>query len=208
MRAAMVTTSGIAGEATREITGGSVWLTYTDLAARLGIKSESAKCRAIERRWPKRLGNDGRSLVAVPIEVLEVTRETTGEGTGEFAGEVISDIASEVTSDTNALAEHLKNELEAARQDLKAMTVEALTAREREGRSAAEIEGLRRTLDGVHRDFQVTQTELRAKTAELMAAREREQLGQRVRLQDCGPGRGGGACSTQAEGAAMAEAKS
>src|SRR3954451_15530084 len=106
MGAAMATTSGIAGEATREITGGSVWLTYTDLAARLGIKPESAKRRAIERRWPKRLGNDGRSLVAVPMEVLEITRETTGEingdSTGELAGELISDITSEVTSDTNA----------------------------------------------------------------------------------------------------------
>jgi len=177
MGAVMATTSGIAGEATdaitREVTEGSVWLTYTDLAERLGIKPESAKRRAIERRWPKRLGNDGRSLVAVPMEVLKIARETTGDSTGELAGELISDITSEVTSNTNGLAEHLRKELEAARQDLKAMTVEALTAREREGRTAAEIEGLRQTLDGMRRDFQVTQAELRAQAAELMAAKER-----------------------------------
>ena len=70
-------TGEITGQATGEAAGeATVWLSYHDLADRLGIKPASAKRRAIERKWPKRRGNDGRSLVAVPREIIdEATRE-------------------------------------------------------------------------------------------------------------------------------------
>lgn len=46
------------------------WLTYDDLAAALGITPDSARRLVGRRKWPRKPGNDGRTLVAVPAERL------------------------------------------------------------------------------------------------------------------------------------------
>ena len=107
--------------------------------------------------------------MAVPVEVLEATGETASD----VAREVVGDITGEEPADVNAQAEHLKTELEAARRDLKAMTAQAMAAREGEARSEAEAGGLRQALEGVRRELHAAQAELRARGADLMEARER-----------------------------------
>ena len=47
------------------------WLTYDDMAERLGITADSARRLATRHKWPRRPGNDGRALVAVPAERLD-----------------------------------------------------------------------------------------------------------------------------------------
>jgi hypothetical protein len=158
------------GEAARETTGqdageATVWLSYGELAERLGIKPGSAKRRALERRWPRRPGNDGRARVAVPVEVLAEARETTGEDEGEDAGEA--------TSGIGALADYLKGELAETRRELRATAAEAQEARERVARATGEAEALRETTAALRQQVQDIQAELKAGQAELSDARER-----------------------------------
>ena len=49
---------------------GPRWLTYDGLAEALGINPDSARRLVARRRWPKKPGNDGRALIAVPLERL------------------------------------------------------------------------------------------------------------------------------------------
>ena len=53
------------------MTGETVALTYAELAARLGIVVPSAKMRARRGKWRREPGNDGRTRVLVPSEVLD-----------------------------------------------------------------------------------------------------------------------------------------
>lgn len=46
------------------------WISYVDLAARLGISPEAARQRAIRRRWRRTTANDGKALVLVEIDDL------------------------------------------------------------------------------------------------------------------------------------------
>src|ERR1700712_5219447 len=47
-----------------------VWLTYDELAERLGIERESARQHVKRKRWARRPGNDGKVRIGVPEEVL------------------------------------------------------------------------------------------------------------------------------------------
>lgn len=47
-----------------------VWLTYDEAARRLGIKPDSVRRRATARKWAKKPGNDGRTLVLIPSSAL------------------------------------------------------------------------------------------------------------------------------------------
>jgi hypothetical protein len=46
-----------------------LWLTYQDLGVRLGVTPEAAKRRAIQAKWARMPGNDGRARVRVPDEL-------------------------------------------------------------------------------------------------------------------------------------------
>src|SRR4051794_26427958 len=50
---------------------GGRWLTYRDLAERLGISVEAAQQKARRGRWQRRDSNDGRRLVLVPYETTD-----------------------------------------------------------------------------------------------------------------------------------------
>ena len=47
------------------------WLTYAELADKLGITGESARNLVRRREWPRKPGNDGAQRVGVPGEYLE-----------------------------------------------------------------------------------------------------------------------------------------
>ena len=48
----------------------TISLSYQELAARLGIDTQSARRRVARSGWRKTPGNDGRMRVAVPADVL------------------------------------------------------------------------------------------------------------------------------------------
>jgi hypothetical protein len=56
---------------------GGQWLTYRDLAERLGISVEAAQQKARRGRWQRRDSNDGRRLVLVPYETLDTPTTLT-----------------------------------------------------------------------------------------------------------------------------------
>lgn len=70
-------------------------LGYAELADRLGIALKSAKARARRSRWQRITGNDGKTLVQVPIDVL-------GEGamTPDVGGDVTPHVSTDMTADT------------------------------------------------------------------------------------------------------------
>lgn len=63
------------------------WLTYDELAERLGIERESARTLVKRRRWARRPGNNGKVRIGVPDEALE-TRDTPGDSSRDEPGHV------------------------------------------------------------------------------------------------------------------------
>lgn len=49
---------------------GTVWLTYAELAERIGITGDSARNLVRRKRWLRRPGNDGVQRIGVPTEYL------------------------------------------------------------------------------------------------------------------------------------------
>jgi septal ring factor EnvC (AmiA/AmiB activator) len=52
-----------------------IWLSYADLAARLGIGHESARQKVKRGRWTRRKDNTGTVMIGVPVEVLQAHDE-------------------------------------------------------------------------------------------------------------------------------------
>jgi hypothetical protein len=140
-----------------------VGLSYHDLADRLGIKTASAKRRAIDRKWPKRIGNDGRSLVAVPREIIE---EAAGENTGVGTREATDEDAGEAWV-------ILKEELAEVRQELRAARAEAAEARDRAVKAETEAEHQGRAVTELRQELQARTAEAEARRTEAAEARER-----------------------------------
>ncbi|RZK44735.1 MAG: hypothetical protein EOO61_02695, partial [Hymenobacter sp.] len=49
------------------------WLTYQDLAERLGVSPEAARQKAIRGRWPRRTANDGKAQVRVDVQDVKAS---------------------------------------------------------------------------------------------------------------------------------------
>lgn len=81
------------------------WLTYDDMAEALNITPDSARRLATRHKWPRRPGNDGRALVAVPEERLERPHEPRAEAEPV---EDSADEASEAGRDARALIGYLE----------------------------------------------------------------------------------------------------
>jgi hypothetical protein len=61
----------------------TVWLTYDELAERLGIERESARQHVKRKHWSRQRGNDGKVRIGVPEEVLSAKSEPDTEGGSE-----------------------------------------------------------------------------------------------------------------------------
>lgn len=69
----------MSAEAPALIQDGAELLSYAEAGERLGIGPESVKRRAQRERWPRQIGNDGRTRVAVPTEALEAAERAAAE---------------------------------------------------------------------------------------------------------------------------------
>ena len=54
------------------------WLSYDELADRLGIERESARTLVKRKRWARQTGNDGKARIGVPDDALEA-RDIPGD---------------------------------------------------------------------------------------------------------------------------------
>lgn len=57
----------------------TVWLTYDELAERLGIERESARQHVKRKHWARQRGNDGKVRIGVPEEVVSAKSEPDTE---------------------------------------------------------------------------------------------------------------------------------
>jgi hypothetical protein len=100
------------------------WLTYDELAERLGIGRESARTLVKRKRWARQTGNDGRARIGLPVEELEARSESAvrveqeQDQPGEQAGDQSPDRASEHSPEVMAVLtrhiERLEAQLEEA----------------------------------------------------------------------------------------------
>ena len=124
------------GGATGDVTGGDMgdatrWLTYDDMATALGITPESAKRLAMRRKWPRRPGNDGRALVAVPEDRLSQAAigDDVDDSEGDDTGGVTGGITDEGRSDARALIGFLERRIDELSEEVAEARTEARGAR-------------------------------------------------------------------------------
>lgn len=112
--------------------GAMRWLTYDDMAEALGITPDSARRLAARHGWPRRPGNDGHALVAVPDDRLDHPHEPHAEAA--------PDDAPDVGHDARALIGYLERRVAALTDDLAAARRlgEEARAEAREARMAGE----------------------------------------------------------------------
>jgi hypothetical protein len=65
------------------------WLTYDELADRLGIGRESARTLVKRKRWARQPGNDGRARIGVPLEEIAARDDQAPERSPERPGEPV-----------------------------------------------------------------------------------------------------------------------
>lgn len=122
---------------------GTRWLTYDGLAEALGINPDSARRLVARRRWPKKPGNDGRALIAVPLERLppdnpsDVAPDIT-EDTPPDITPVVPPNTSDIPSPVHALQARV-TELEADLRTERERSAGLSAVAEAERRHAAEI---------------------------------------------------------------------
>src|SRR5215216_1033332 len=102
------------------------WLSYDDLAKALGITPDSARRLVARKRWPRKPGNDGRALIAVPVERLlqqssPVSPDALPDDSPPVSPDVAPDTGEDITPVVRVLSQHierLEKELEAAWAEL------------------------------------------------------------------------------------------
>ena len=134
------------------------WLTYDELAERLGIERESARTLVKRKRWTRQPGNDGKVRIGVPDDTLEA-RDIPGDDVRDDPGHVppLDPVQSQVQTLDHApgvaevLTRHIERlevQIEAA---LKRATDRDAVALERD-LLAAQVEALRGALEVAGQD--------------------------------------------------------
>jgi hypothetical protein len=106
------------------------WLSYDDLAKALGITPDSARRLVARKRWPRKSGNDGRALIAVPVERLlqpgtppglDATPDISPDDISPVSPDVLPNAGDDITPVVRVLSQHierLEKQLEAAWAEL------------------------------------------------------------------------------------------
>lgn len=112
-------------------------LTYAELAARLGVKPESARRLTQRRKWQRTIGNDGTARVLVPFDALPspASSPMTSHPDNDAATQAVTrDSTGDVTPDNSATVAVLEAQIDG----LKALiAAEAKRAEAAEARASA-----------------------------------------------------------------------
>ena len=131
------------------------WLTYSDAAALLGMTVDSLRHKARRECWGKRLGNEGKALVLVPLDALPPAGDAPGGMGGDPPGDAPAVRPAKRPAsppEHDAVAMHLariadleqriaelRRDLDTARQDRDRERDERQVERDRADRVTAEI---------------------------------------------------------------------
>jgi hypothetical protein len=163
---------------------GEVWLTYQELADKLGVTVEGARRRVQRGRWARQTGNDGRARVRVPEDVaLERRPNVTPDVAPNVTPNVPPNVAANSAGGKSAPDGHLIAALEGHVETLKAelqyraAEIEALKAKladeaARTGQAVAAVEAHVATLKADLAGAEARASEESAKTAQAIAAFE------------------------------------
>lgn len=132
-------------------------LTYSEIAARLGIKLPSARRLVLRRKWPKVVGNDGTVRVRVPKDFFD-DREAC------VAADVGSDVPTDVSGGLVARVAHLEGLIEGLRGQLDA-------ERGRADAERARAEAMRELVDGQTKRAETAEARLQTVETELAVMR-------------------------------------
>lgn len=128
-----------------------VHLTYDELAQRLGITRESARQLVIRRRWGRTKGNDGKSRVSVPEEVLQArTADATDDDTGTLTPPDTSEPTSHATGDDTSALQVLTRHIERLEREVETLGAKLTTVeedRDRERARASQVDALNAVLE-------------------------------------------------------------
>lgn len=119
----------------------TIWMTYDEAGAALGIKSDSVRRRAASRKWPRRQGNDKLARVGIPRSIIPdrtpaITPaiipddpDTYGHVREELAAakSEISGLQARLT-DAQAIIEDLKGDRDAWREQAQRLALETRPA--------------------------------------------------------------------------------
>ena len=106
-------------------------LTYAELAARLGVKPESARRLTQRRKWQRTIGNDGTARVLVPFDALP--SPASSPLTSPPDNDAAETITPDVTPDNSATVAVLEAQMDG---------LEALVAAEAKRADAAEARAI------------------------------------------------------------------
>lgn len=154
-----------------EIPSGVRWMTYAELGEALGIDPESANRRARRQGWRRRMGNDHRTRVAVPLDALpdiipdkpKAPQAVSGDGPGDIPPDISYTIKA-LEGEATALREALQRERERADR------TEAEAAQLREEREAARVQAARAEGEALGLREALAREEARAAEAARQAA--------------------------------------
>ena len=123
------------------IEGATRWLSYDDMAAALGITPDSARRLATRHKWPRRMGNDGRALVAVPEDRLQQAHDVGADVGTDSPADVDQDDVPDVGRDARALIGYLERRVGELTDELAAAcrVEEEARAEAKEARATAEV---------------------------------------------------------------------
>jgi chemotaxis protein histidine kinase CheA len=160
----------------------SRWLTYDEMAAVLRMTPASARRLVGKKKWPRKMGNDGRALICVPPERLAAAAlPAAEEGAGEAAG---ADAGTGTGGDagTDAAPVRIEAELLARLERLQAEMVEMaqrLGASENRAAAAEAVAGeLRQDRDAWRVQAEVAQEQVQEALRQL--AETRRELAERL----------------------------
>jgi hypothetical protein len=127
-----------------------VWLSYADLAARLGIGHESARQKVKRARWARRKDNTGSVMIGVPVEVVQAHDER--KAVPEHAPERDLERAdNDPEHDLDPAPDHvtavLVSHINRIERELETLRRERDTAKTAEQALAMQIAGLQAVLD-------------------------------------------------------------
>jgi len=132
------------------------WLSYDDLAKALGITPDSARRLVARKHWPRKPGNDGRALIAVPAERLAQDRPpaVVDDDTPAIRADVSPDAAPDSGDDITPVVRVLSQHIEKLERQLGAAQAELREERTRSAAlalQAAQVDALNAVLEAERR---------------------------------------------------------
>jgi hypothetical protein len=140
------------------------WLSYDDLAKALGITPDSARRLVSRKKWPRKTGNDGRALIAVPAERLAQDKPpgVVEDAVPAIVPAIVADASPETGDDILPVVRVLTGHIERLEQQLAAAQAELTEERARAAAlalQAAEVDALNTVLETERQRIEDLKTE-------------------------------------------------